>query len=62
MKIRVHVTGLEDVGDAVKVEAQGRSKRDAAWRSMQSWNFKVPDHVARRWTIGTELEITVKAK
>lgn len=62
MKATLHVTALEDVGGEIRVTAQGTGRRDAKWRPMQAWTFRVPDHAARKWKIGTKLSITVKAK
>lgn len=62
MKAKLHVTSLNDVGGEIEVTAQGRGRKDAVWRPMQAWKFRVPDHVAGRWRIGTELQIQVKAK
>jgi hypothetical protein len=62
MKAKLHVLALDDNGESVKVTAQGSFEREAGWRPNSRWEFKVPDYVGRRWRIGTELTVTVKAK
>ena len=62
MKFKAEVTDLSNCGDYVAVKCQGTGVADADWRPWLSWELKVREHTARKWTIGTRLEIVVSAK
>jgi hypothetical protein len=63
MKIRGHVTAIEDIGMQLKITMQGAPVVDAL-NDLQSIVFKVPDFARNRstFTVGRKLtiEITVE--
>ena len=52
MKINLEVLSLETTGDAIRVTAQGKTKRDAQWQPWRKWVFDVPLSVGLKYRIG----------
>lgn len=61
MRIKGHVTAVEDAGGELKITMQGSPIIDAV-HSMQSITFRVPDFARNRqtFTVGRDLVIEIK--
>jgi hypothetical protein len=62
MKIEAHVTALVDLGDRVKVTAQGNAVGRAEWVPMVSIELSLPltEQSRAAYFIGRTFEMTVK--
>ncbi len=64
MKVRGHITAVEDCGDQIKVSGQGYGVADASWRSWFPIVFSVAStqrnertyHVGRKFVVTIEVE------
>jgi len=61
MKVKAHVTALDDLGDRVKITAQGHAIGRADWVPVVSIEFSLPltDQSRRAYFIGRTFEMTV---
>lgn len=60
MKATFTITSLNDIGDHVKVTAQGAMDRDADWQSMRGIQFDAPIYTGKRYAIGQKLRVTIQ--
>ncbi len=62
MKAVFSITELADCGDFTRVKAQGKFCGSASWQPEAMITFEAPPHLAKSYTIGRFLTVTIKPR
>lgn len=60
MKLKMNITSLQDLGDCIKIKAQGNAKSDAEWQPYRNLECELPTSRGKRLNIGDDITVTVE--